>query len=410
VLPSGQTVTLDLAALKDFSTLLAATTIQEGTFSQLNLTLANPQFTIIDFTQSPPAPVPFTGNLTTSTVSIPINPVLTISSSTATVLNVDFDLLHSIETTSTGGVTGTITPRIITNVIGISNPNSDTITVGEMENLHGLVQSVSATSFVVQSAGVGAPSFVINANSSTSFDGVAGLSSLLPDTFVEANVLVKSSGDLVAEKVEAEIVENPNTNQAAFLGPIVSETRTSGNVTQFVMFIREEDPDLGTLLPRGQMLLVNVPPSLPIKAETTGSNFDSLSFDASNLGAGQEVVAHGLFQSGGGLPGLNANAVFLRLQSVEGNFLSKLVVGTDGKTGGFTLAPCSSIFNGASLTVLTNAQTQFVNVGDLNSLTPSPTLQVRGLLFFEPTLTSAGTVTLTPPSNVFMAEEVHQLP
>src|SRR5260370_11538097 len=69
VLSPGQTVTLDLATLKDFSALLAATTIQEGNFSQLNLTLANPQFTVIDFTQSPPAPVTFAGNLTTTTVS-----------------------------------------------------------------------------------------------------------------------------------------------------------------------------------------------------------------------------------------------------------------------------------------------------------------------------------------------------
>ena len=408
VLSSGQSARLDFAALRDFSAILSSTSIQAGTYSQLNLTLANPQLTFIDFTQSPPAPVAVTTNLTTTTVAIPLNPALTISSSTTAGLTLDFNLLQSIETTSAGVITGTIDPQFSS----IMNPTSNANTLGELENLHGLVQSVSATNpnFVLQSAGVGAPTFVINVNSSTTFDGVTGLSSLLPETFVEANVLVDTSGNLVAEKVEAEAIENPNSNQAAFLGPIVSVTTTSGNVTRFVMFIREEDPDVGTLLPLGQMMVVNVPPSIPIKAEVTGSNFDSLSFDASNLGVGQEIAAHGTFQVGGTPPNLNANAIFLRLQSVEGNFSSQLAVGTDGKTGGFTLAPCSSVFRGGTITVVTNAQTSFVNTTDLNSLSPAPTLQVRGLLFFEPTLTSAGTVTLTSPSNVFMAEEVHQLP
>jgi hypothetical protein len=112
---------------------------------------------------------------------------------------------------------------------------------------------------------------------------------------------------------------------------------------------------------------------------------------------------------------VNATSIFLRLQTVLGNFSSQLPGSpqSDGKTGGFALVPCGALFQGVqSIDVLTFAQTAFANVSDLNGLTSGPMVAVKGLLFYDLTPITKNNITIngTPsmPAGVMEAKQVHQ--
>lgn len=413
VLSSGQSVTVDFAALMDFQTVLNFANVPAGTYSQITLTLANSQLTVLDVTKSPPAPVSIPTTLGTSTVTVDISPALNVANAGAAGLEVDFKLLKSVQTDAQGQVTGTVNPVFQASPATPSSEHG----LGELDDLKGLVQSVTTSStnpsftgsFTLQTRGGGGPTLTVNVTSTTEFEGVSGLSALAAGTFVEVEAFVDSSGNVVAKKVEVEEQENAEQKRAAFVGLVLSVTRdANGNATQFSMFVREHHPDMSNVVPLNSSLVVNIAHDTRFKTAAEGVNRAHLKFDPTTLGAGQSVVVHGEFQPGTP-PSLNARAVFLRLQSILGNFSKLLNAGSDGKTGGFNLVPCSSIFQGQPISVLTFSQTAFAGVADLNHLTPQPTLVVKGLIFFAPQPVSVNGVTLTPPATVDVAKQVHQL-
>lgn len=94
-----------------------------------------------------------------------------------------------------------------------------------------------------------------------------------------------------------------------------------------------------------------------------------------------------------------------------GNFNTLLAAGSDGVTGGFTMTPCGALFVGNPIIVLTYPDTQFTGVSGLLNLTPAPTLNTCGDLFYEQTSGKATTgASWTAPTWVMQAREVHQLP
>lgn len=421
VISSTQPVTADFAALQDFSTFLSLVKVNSGTYSQLNLTFFSTGITILDFSQSPPQPRTLRPSLTSTTVSIPISPALTVSTNGTTALNIDFNLRQSLQTDAQGAVTGIVNPTFTATAPSVST----TVGFGELRELHGLVASVNSTasggfsgSFGLQTGPASASSLTVNLNGKTTFNGVTGLGALMVGAYVEVAAFVDSSGNLVAERVTSEGVDSPLQSTAGFLGTITSVTRVSGNATQFTLAVREEFPDVSTAVPLLSSLTVNVPPSAIFNVAAPEANLAQLTLNASTLGVGQNVVAHGQFQPGTPSvpPVLNATSIFLRVQTVPGGFSNLLQVGSDGKTGGFALVACPDIFQGQNFSVLTfnptatKPGTDFLGLTDLNSLSTAPSLVVQGLVFFEPTLTFAGTVPLTPPGVVMVATRVRALP
>jgi uncharacterized protein DUF5666/uncharacterized protein DUF4382 len=416
VLLPGQAVTVDFAALQDMSTVINTISIPEGSYSQLTLTLSDPQLVVLNYNTLPPSVEAVTATLTAASVTIPFNPPLSVTSTNPVAMRLDLDLPDSILTDSNGVVTGVIQPTFT--VAQIANSG---MSLGEVENLHGIVQGIATSgnssaftgNFTILPPGLSVSALTVNTTSTTAFAGTTGLNGLAANTFVEADAFVDPSGNIVARTIQAEGLENPGESMAAFLGPIVSVTTASGNVTGFNMFVREESPDVSAILPEGQILNVELSSGSAVTVEASATNFDQLTASLAALAPGQEVVAHGPFQvsqNAGTAPTLSATEVFLREQTLTGTFSSLLAAGSDNMTGGFAFLPCADAFAGRTISVLTNAQTAFVGLSGLNSLTNSPVLRVKGLLLFEPSLTSAGTVPLTPPSYLISAEQVHQLP
>jgi hypothetical protein len=413
---SAAPVRVDFAALMDSSSILALADVPTGTYSQATITLSDPSMVYLDYSTSPPTPKSIVPALSTLTLTADINPALVVTSGSPVGLNLDLSLLDSVEIGEAGEVTGNVDPVFQLNPVTSTTANG----FAELDTLHGVVASVTPAattstrvgSFTLQTLGGNGPTLTVNTTDSTVLDGVADLNSLLPSTFVEVNAIVDSGGDLVAREVDAEAQTDLSQGRAAFVGMITSVTRDAPpSANEFTLFVRESDPDVSTSVPPTMNHVVKISPTTLFGIAAGDVNRADLSFDASTLGAGQEVVVHGNFL--GATPTspatINANNVYLRLQSIVGNYSTLAAAGTDGKTGGFVFLPCPTLLSGRDFLALTFAETEFDGLADLNALDPAPTLIVKGLLFYEQSAGAVGDVAWTDPTLVFSAKRVRQL-
>lgn len=423
VLASGKPITVDFARLMDFATILNTASLAAGTYSSLTLTISNPQLTVLDVATIPPAAITLATTLTSSTVSVPIQPALQVAGSASAGLEVDFDLLKSIQTDMNGQVTGTVSPVFDASPSIESSDNG----LGELDDLEGLVQSVTTTG--------GSPAFigsfslatddgstrVVNVTSSTQFDteendsaqqGSNILNQLAAGTFVEVDAFVDSSGNIVAKSVEVEEQEDASQHKSAIVGLVSSVARdTSGAATQFTLIVRNTMPEEGPPAAAPTLELnFSVAKSTRFKITAQGVNEAQLQFDPTTLGVGQEVVVHAQMPSTAGPgTGVVAKAIFLRLRSVVGNFSALLSPSPAGNSGGFTFLSCGALFHGQPITVVTFDNTAFAGVSGLTGLTTQPELVVKGLLFYEQKPLTVNGVGAVVPGWVLEAKQVHQL-
>ncbi len=422
VLPGGQPFSLDFAALMDFLAPLSLASVPAGTYNQLNVTLANPQMTFWDTSKTPPGPTTVTPTFSNLTLHLTLDPALAVTSNGTVAVQLNFDLLKSVTITN-GQISATINPTFTSTPVGAPTDNQ----FAEFEDIPGIVQAVQTTSsnsafigsFTMQPAS--GPVLTVNVADSTTLTGAAKLSDLTEGMFVEVHAIADASGNIVAKEVDAELTENTANGQAAFLGEVTSVARTSGKATQFNLYVREVFPQ-NTAIPLGSIVSFNIDSSTTTFALTKPSaDFANLGFDATTLGVGQRVVAHGelLAQAAvvGITPAADARAVYLRLGTILGTLSTTVPVTkniADSKLGGFTMVPCSAVFTGQPpITVLTADQTAFTGLTDLNGLSsipPLPTLIIKGLLFYQQGTGSQNGVDWVPPANVQVATQVHQLP
>ena len=393
-----------------------------------------------DATILPPDPPQNTAQLTLNplkVMQIPINPPLTITTGSASVILVDFDMLHMIQSITTdlttGKLTVTATPEIT--VATLAAAGSQGQGFGELDDLVGFVRSVTIEppgstslfigSFTLQlfSASItGPPLVTVNLNSSSLLYGFSALNELVTDSFMEVDGYIDVDANFVATSVEDEYVEDPTNNEVALIGPVISTTKgTHGNVTSFNLWARDVEPSDPSLVPEDTIVQVNVSSSTTYQYSSRSVNFANLPFGPSNITVGQEVIVHGPITppkgtSSSGYPTLlatvAADKVYVKLQSIQGGFSSLVQVAKDNKTGAFTFSPCSTMFQGTPAMVLTSNQTAFVNLTGLSSLagnTTQPTLMVKGLPFYEPQAQTIYGVPVPAGTLVILAKQVHQL-
>ena len=430
VLSSGQSITVDFARLVNFNALLDLSNVQTGTYDQVNLTLSNPQLTVVDTSKSPPVPVTITPTtLTTSTPSAAISPALVVGTNVSSGLLLDFNLRKSVQTDANGQVTGSLDPvmeaRATNHISG-----QTTTSVGKIENLDGIIQTVTTTgtapftgSFTFQTYGGVGPVFTVNVTSSTTYSGVADLNGLSTDgagTFVEVNGYVDGNGNVVAQYIEVEEQTSSSQKWGAYTGQVIGVTYdSSGNATQFNLLVGMEFPFWNSSIPRQSSLVVTL--SSTTKYRITGirmfwpfwmpPNPANFTYGPTSVGVGQNVVVHGTLQSGTPIT-LAARAVYLSPQTILGNFTAgSAVAGSDGKTGGFTLQPCGLVFQALPIPTLTFQNTNFSGgISDLTGLTAQPTLAVRGTIFYQQTSGTLNGVSWTAPTLVDQATDIRQLP
>jgi hypothetical protein len=421
---SAPTIAVNFGVLRDFTTVLNLSNVAQGTYDQATILLSSAQLAVYDPTQNPPVKT-IGVTLSNAKPTVDIDPPLTITKGTASVVRMDFDMLRSIEVDVNGQVTGRGTPVIRFTPLTASGSEG----YGEMDDLVGFVRSVSATStttaytgnFLMQflsASTSGAPAVNVNFTDSTEMFGAPALSQLLTDSFVEVDGFVDATGSLVAKTVEVEYQENPAQNEVALIGPITALTKdANGNLTQFSLWVREQEPGTGSFIARDSIVLVNVSPTTTYQFSSRSTNFANLVFGPSALAVGQEVVVHGPYTLTTGLPtSVAADSrgdlkVYLKLQALQGSFAPPFLVppGSDDKTGAFQLAACCTLLQGTPVYVITNNQTTFVNVSGLSGLVPQRALLVKGLPFFQPQAVTINGVPVPAGTLVVLAKQVHRL-
>ena len=111
LITSTAPATVDFARLVDFTNILSTASVAPGTYSQLQMTLSNPQLTALNTSTSPPSPQSIPVTLTATTFTLTINPALVVTSSKTSGLLVDFNLRQSLQVNGGGQVTGTVDPQ-----------------------------------------------------------------------------------------------------------------------------------------------------------------------------------------------------------------------------------------------------------------------------------------------------------
>jgi hypothetical protein len=416
IITSTAPATVDFARLTDFTTILATAPVAPGTYNQLQMTLTNPQLTLLNTATSPPSAQSLTAifpnNSTTDTITVNISPALKITSNITTGITMDFDLRDSLQVDAYGQVTGTIDPEFILTPVTASGT-----TVGEADSLYGIIQSVALpvpTGFtgafgLTLHDGTG-QTLTILADNKTVFegDGVTSFSGLTAGTFVEVDAIVSTNGQIVAQIVDSEEQASVASQKSAFLGTVISITRDGlGNATAFTLLVNDEVPDLSGTIPLYSGLNVTLSGSTHYFTNWGPWNLQSFIFGPTALGLAQKVAVFGVLVPGSP-PALTANQVFLRPRGVLGNFNLLEVAGS----GAFTMTPCGALFGGKTVTVLTYTNTVFNGISGLADLTTSPTIDSYGVLFYEQSSGTEinGTATWTPPTWVLQAKGVHQLP
>ncbi len=409
VISSSQPLTVDFASLMDFATMLSLSKVAAGDYSQITLTLSNPQLMVLDTSKSPPAPASIPATLTNSTVTVNIEPDLDVETNGSASLTLDFNLLKSVQTDSNGQVTGTIGPVFrAKSKKSTGDENED-----ELDDLKGTAQSVTTTSSNAAFIGSfvlarGQNTLAINITGTTKFDGISGLGALAPNTFLEVDARLDSNGNIVAKQVSAQDADDQNPGRVTLIGLATSVNRdSSGHATQLKMFVAETHPEDNDLFPEHAPATVNITGTTVFNIANPTVNQASLPFDATTLGLGQAIAVHGdVAQSSPGT--LTANFIFLRERSIVGNFSALLAAGSDDLTGGFTMVPCAPIFQSQPTTVLTFSQTEFRGVSGLKELSPTPLVVVKGLVFYEQTSGAANGASWSAPAFVDEAQRVHQ--
>lgn len=419
LISSSNPATVDFARLEDFTSILSTASVPPGTYTQLQLTLMNPELVVLNTSTNPPTTQPMDVTLAGTSLTIVLNPPLVVTSSVTSGLMMDFNLPQSLQIEG-GTITGTVTPNIT-----ITAPSSGSI-VGEATALYGVVQSVSTAnlpsgvtgSFVLAVADGTQPTLTILSSANTVFEGdaVTGIDNLSAGTFVELDATVNTSGQIIAQIVDGEEQTPSDTLESAVLGEIIGVTRdSSGNATGFTMYVADEVP------PVIQDYFVNnyggfIGASFPVTLSASSEYFTNwrawnqqgFTFGPQTLGVGEKVA---VFHTPTAAVPISASQVFLRPRSVMGNFEALQAAGSDNLTGGFTFEPCSGLFGGKPLTVLTYSETIFDGLSGLSALAPTPTLDVTGVFSYAPTSgTANGGATWTAPTWVMQARQVHQLP
>ncbi len=455
-LPTNAAYWVDFAALQGTSTILYMGTLKPGSYSTGTITVAAPTMTLFDSSTTPyPLDVITPTFSTENNIPFTISPPLVVNPNKTSVLHLDFNIPQSVQTSSQGqvGVTGTSgaqTVSVVPVFTGTPLTASPTEGFGEMDDVAGYVTMVNTTSsnaeftgsFVLQTLsgestgepGTG-PSITVELNSSSNLVGVPALNQLETDSYAEVQGYIDKDGNFIANTAVIEDQEDPTDNFDAFIGYILSVQKDAeGNVTQFTMTVRDEEPSSGSGTGNpvdldSPPLTVNVSPATGFDFSSPSTNFANFIPNASYLTVGQSVIAHGMYtpppsttsssssssSSSTTAPStpaaatLAAQNIYIPLQTVEGGLTQLLLAGADNLSGGFIFAPCPTIFVSLPIYVITNSQTSFQNVNGLSGLASAASLEVRGLLFQDVQGGAIEGVQVPPGSMVMLAADVIQL-
>jgi hypothetical protein len=477
VLSTNAAIWVDFGNLEDASTILSQTSVSPATYVGGTITVNAPTMTVFDPTESPPLTTITPTFSQETNIPFTISPPLVVTANKTSVLQVDFSIPQSVETTAgqinITGASGSATVQVKPVFTSVPLTANAAGNFPSMDDVSGYTSSISTTSenakyigsFVLQtlsgstSTATG-PAVTVYLNSNSQLMGASALNQITTGNFTEVNGYIDMNGNFVANTAVVEDQSVLADYFSTFIGTILSVQKDSqGHVIQLQMSVRDEEPNTGNGTGNpveldSPPLIVNISPSAGFHFSSPSTNFANLVPDSTYLAVGQQIAAEGTYTpppsststssssssstspstsfakrpssraSSSSTPSsgtsssttpsaqqatVSAQDVYLHLQTLMGNFSSLAAVGSDNLSGGFVLSPCSTIFQGVPIYVITDGQTNFANVEGLSGLTSVPSLEIRGSLFFDQQGGTIENVQIPPGSLVMLASQVDQL-
>ena len=390
------TQTVDFARLNGLHTLLDLNSIPAGTYSSVNVTLANPEIMYLNVTNpqtTPPTrPTVTTLNatssptvtLTQSSVPITLSSPLTVSAGDIIGLSFDFDLRHSIQVDANGNFTGVVNPTL--DLKAVTPSDSDAY----IDDFVAGVTNVGTSSFMIQ--GPHGHQFTVNVNEQTEWENNESISNLTNTSIVEiSGTIDRTSGAILADTVA---IVSQDSFWAGGLITFVDPATTAAN--DFDLYVRSALPS-GTGFQSGQISTIDLSGNENYFIYWWHNKFTSFLFNSSLLVPGQHVSIGGPFSNGA----VTVKRVVLRHEGHNGAWV---VGSTDVGASTFQFNSnglAGVLFNGP-ITVYCTPFTVFKGgLTGLSSITGTATMNLRvvGLVLKDP-------ISGQP---VFVAHSVEQL-
>ena len=372
LLSSPQTV--DFARLTGLRTLLDLNMSPPGSYTSVTLTIANPVIGYIDTTTNPPSVTMLNGTLTTSSITVLMNPPLVLTSSDLNGLRLDFDMRQSLQVDLNGQITGTVVPTFDIRQVNPANAEA------EIDDLRGGVVSVDTTnqSFVMQ---------IPNGRQITVQIGPATTTDSGDDlTTFNSNTTVDVSGELnrTTMVLDADEVSVLSQDRFAADGVITNVQTPTASDTMIGMFVREALP-ANPAFPPDTIDPFDLPSNAKYMICRLNLPITQLLFNSSNLITGQSITIGGAINNST----LTVKRVVLHRQGVFGPWVPGSTQVQNGNTGTFQITEqgiVGVLLNNTALTVLTSNATEFDGLSGLSALsgTQSIPLHVVGLLLQDP--------------------------
>jgi Domain of unknown function (DUF4382) len=386
VLSGSQTV--DFARLNGLHTLLDLNTIPAGTYTTVNVTLANPQISYLNVanppTNPPTRPAISTLNsqttppvtLTQSSVTLNLAQPLIVNANDIIGLAFEFNLRKSIQVDANGQITGVVNPTL--NLKTVTPSDADAYID---EFIAGVVSiNASGNSFVIQ--GPRGHQFTVNVNSQTEWEGNETINDLTTSSIVQiSGTLDRTVGTILADSVC--IV----SQDKFFAGGLITFVDPPVNTaTDFDLFVRNVLPS-GTGFQSGQISTINLSGNEKYfinwwHNSFSNPRFSNIFFNSALMVPGQHVSIGGPFSNGV----VTVKRIVLRHEGHTGTWV---VGSTNVGAGTFQFNSnglAGVLFNGP-VTVYTTPFTKWrgglTGLSDLTGTSPI-NLRVVGLVLKDP--------------------------
>ncbi len=366
---------VEFARLEGIHNLLDLISVPAGNYDAATIMLASPVIKYLDSSKNPATIETLNGTLTTSTVPVPLNPVLMVPESGIVGLRVDFRVADSLVVDASGQLTGQVNPTLSIRAVRPRDIE------GHVDEVRGGVTSidVAAATFVIQTPRGRSLTIKTDAGTVWDDDGNFDITKLAVGMIVEVEGTFNDDGTIKAEFVKV-IAED----RFVAGGLITGLVPASGPADQINTLVRFELPDIPGVSV-GDVGTFNVDSTTAFHIFRKRMVFSQFFFNRSSMLPGQRVVIGGQLSQ----QPLTGRRVTLLPQAFTGNWVigSTRIIGP-GNFGSFQLT-CNSLAGcmiPGPVKVFTDNMTWFRGLNGLQDLTGTTPIRLRvfGLLLKHP--------------------------
>lgn len=365
--------TLELASLVGVRQPLHLSNLPGGSYNAVTVTVTAANIVYIDSTTG--AAVSANATIQNGTVSVALNPTLTVDSNDGLQMHIDFNLAQSL---SISGSSVIFSPAINA-AWGKVKDLSD---VDRHVRVVGSVMAVSSSSITVQ-AGSSNATWAFVVNSQTQFNAGLSITQIQAGSVVLVRGMVQQDGSLAARHISSLLDgQVENQSELAALGVVASTTTdASGAVTSFEFAVRYGfgSGTFGDLL----NVAVNSTTIYSVGDEAQSLGVSATAFNNAEIFPGQALLLIGIYNGNNALTGQE-----LRLAGEGAHGTLAAAVQGSNPNYSFTLQlPAWSYLTKleqiGSVGVTTNSNTEFgdqINASTFGATPVSTPLTMRGYL------------------------------